>query len=326
MNAALTERLFRAIYAENIPALKKVADSIVQSERDLGHSNLADALERISRTEKPNSSKYNVKLCEDVLVPLPRSKRTNAPLLSQIPRDQLRHQIVLPSAVEKRILLIEQEFAARERLRMYDLRPRQKVLLHGPSGCGKTLCAERIAWDLGLPLCKVRFDSLLSSYFGTSASNLRAVFEQCEKEPIALLLDDCDFIARSRVSSQDVGEMPRIVNMLLTLLDEYNAPGLVLATTNRKASPDEAIFRRFDDIIELPVPGPNERERLLQMTLSAIPLSRDMEVREMANRLEGYSAASIVQITQRAMKLAILPGGTKVCTEHLIQAINESTK
>lgn len=109
------------------------------------------------------------------------------------------------------------------------------------------MSAERIAWNLGLPLLKVRFDSLLSSYFGESASNLRMVFDYCKNEPVVLLLDECDFIAKSRTTAQDVGEVPRIVNMLLTLLDEYDAPGLVIATTNLKVSLDEALFRRFDD-------------------------------------------------------------------------------
>ena len=77
-----------------------------------------------------------------------------------------------------------------------------------------------------------------------------------------LLLDECDFIAKSRINSQDVGEVPRIVNMLLTLLDEYNAPGLVIATTNLRISLDEALFRRFDDIIEIHKPSKNEIIRL----------------------------------------------------------------
>lgn len=95
------------------------------------------------------------------------------------------------------------------------MKPKKKILLHGAPGCGKTLSAERIAWNLGLPLLKVRFDSLISSYFGESASNLRLVFDYCKKEPVVLLLDECDFIAKSRIATQDVGEVPRIVNMLL---------------------------------------------------------------------------------------------------------------
>ena len=179
-------------------------------------------------------------------------------------------------------------------MKKFNLVPKRKILLYGPPGCGKTLSAERIAWNLGLPLLKVRFDSLLSSYFGESASNLRMVFDYCKSEPVVLLLDECDFIAKSRITTQDVGEVPRIVNMLLTLLDEYDAPGLVLATTNLKVSLDEALFRRFDDVIEMPMPGKLERKRLLEMTLSAIPVAPDIDMDKISNQLEGYSAANVV--------------------------------
>jgi len=234
--------------------------------------------------------------------------------------------MILPNEVEERLLSIEQEYVARERLKKFNLVPKRKILLYGPPGCGKTLSAERIAWNLGLPLLKVRFDSLLSSYFGESASNLRMVFDYCKSEPVVLLLDECDFIAKSRITTQDVGEAPRIVNMLLTLLDEYDAPGLVLATTNLKVSLDEALFRRFDDVIEMPMPGKSERKRLLEMTLSAIPVSPDVDMDEISNQLDGYSAANIVLIAQRAAKIGVLAGCKKVCNEHFVKALEESSK
>ena len=152
------------------------------------------------------------------------------------------------------------------------------------------------------------------------------VFDYCKSEPVVLLLDECDFIAKSRVATQDVGEVPRIVNMLLTLLDEYDAPGLVLATTNLKISLDEALFRRFDDVIEMPMPGKLERKRLLEMTLSAIPVSPDVDIDQISNQLEEYSAANIVLIAQRAAKIGILAGCKKVCNEHFVKALEESSK
>ena len=167
---------------------------------------------------------------------------------------------------------------------------------------------------------------LLSSYFGESASNLRMVFDYCKNEPVVLLLDECDFIAKSRISTQDVGEVPRIVNMLLTLLDEYDAPGLVIATTNLKVSLDEALFRRFDDVIELPMPEKNERMRLLEMTLSAIPVAPDVNLEKVADQMDGYSSANIVLTAQRAAKIAVLSGNKKVSSEHFIKALGESSK
>ena len=185
MKAELYKRLFRAIFSEDISSLKKIAITIIQEERQLGHHVLADSLEKISITEKPKYAFFENKKGESGLASLPKSKRTNSQLVSYIKREQLKHHMILPNNVEERLLSIEQEY--------------------GPPGCGKTLSAERIAWNLGLPLLKVRFDSLLSSYFGESASNLRMVFDFCKSEPAVLLLDECDFIAKSRIATQDVG-------------------------------------------------------------------------------------------------------------------------
>ena len=323
MKAELYKRLFRAIFSEDIPSLKKIAGTIIQEERRLGHNVLADALEKISITEKPKQMLFDTRKKETGLSALPKSKRTNSQLVSYIPREQLKHHMVLPDNVEERLLSVEKEYAAKERLEKYNLKPKKKILLYGPPGCGKTLSAERIAWNLGLPLLKVRFDSLLSSYFGESASNLRMVFDYCKTEPVVLLLDECDFIAKSRTMTQDVGEVPRIVNMLLTLLDEYNAPGLVLATTNLKVSLDEALFRRFDDVIEMPMPGKEERKRLLNMTLSAIPVSPDVDMDRIAEQLDGYSAANVVLVAQRAAKIGVLAGYKKVCKHRCTRGTNK---
>lgn len=329
MKADLIKRLFKAVFSEDIVSLKKIAHTIIGEERQLGHTKLAESLENIAATEKPRFSMYGDKANTGVtgngLSSLPTS-RTNSPLVSFIPREALKHHMVLPEAVEMRLQSIEKEYAAKERLGKYNLLPKKKILLHGAPGCGKTLSAERIAWNLGLPLLKVRFDALLSSYFGESASNLRAVFDYCKKEPVVLLLDECDFIAKSRVSTQDVGEVPRIVNMLLTLLDEYDAPGLVIATTNLKVTLDTALFRRFDDVIELPMPNADERKRLLEMTLSAIPVSPDIEYVNLADKLDGCSSANIVLIAQRAAKYSVLEGNKKVEEIHFEKAIAESAK
>jgi AAA+ superfamily predicted ATPase len=332
MKAELMKRLFKGIFSEDIVSLKKIASQIIGDERDLDHGKLADSLQHISATEKPRFSIFGEKHTNsngnaESVSGLPTSKRDNSQLVSFVPREYLKHHMVLPADVEKRLHSIEREYAAKERLGKYNLSPKKKILLHGSPGCGKTLSAERIAWNLGLPLLKVRFDALLSSYFGESASNLRAVFEYCKREPVVLLLDECDFIAKSRITAQqDVGEVPRIVNMFLTLLDEYNAHGLVIATTNIKLTLDEAIFRRFDDVIELPMPQIEEREKVLAMTLSAIPVDKDVDIRAIAEQMDGYSYANIVLTAQRAAKYSVLAGNKAVEKVHFEQAIVEGSK
>lgn len=329
MKAELFKRLFKAIYTEDIISLKKIANIIIQDERELGHGKLADSLEHISATERPrfNSSSDQRTNAHGVgISSLPTSKRDNSQLVSFVPREMLKHHMVLPADMEERLQSIEKEYAAKERLGKYNLSPKKKILLHGAPGCGKTLSAERIAWNLGLPLLKVRFDALLSSYFGESASNLRAVFDYCMREPVVLLLDECDFIAKSRTATQDVGEVPRIVNMLLTLLDEYSAPGLVIATTNLKIQLDEALFRRFDDVIEIPMPQVEEREKLLRMTLSAIPVDKNVDFHSLAEQMEDYSYANVVLTAQRAAKYSVLAGNKSVSNNFFEQAISEGIK
>ena len=329
MKAELMKRLFKGIFSEDVVSLKKIALTMINDERELGHGKLADSLEHISATEKPRFDVFSEKRANGNMgvTSLPTSKRDNSQLVSFVPRELLRHHMVLPADVEKRLQSIEKEYAAKERLGKYNLSPKKKILLHGAPGCGKTLSAERIAWNLGLPLLKVRFDALLSSYFGESAANLRAVFDYCQREPVVLLLDECDFIARSRVTAQqDVGEVPRIVNMLLTLLDEYNAPGLVIAATNLKLTLDEALFRRFDDVIEMPMPQIEEREKLLTMTLSAIPVDKSINFHALAGQIDGYSYANIVFTAQRAAKNSVLAGNKTVDIGHFEQAIAEGSK
>lgn len=331
MNADLYKRLFKAIFSEDLIALKKIADLIISSERQNRHEVLADSLEKIKYNEKPKVSNgfsqyMNEKSGTMGMGSLPTSKRNNTQLVSYVPRDQLKHHMILNEEIENKLLCIEKEYAAKERLAKYNLVPKKKILLYGAPGCGKTLAAERLAWNLGIPLVKVRFDSLLSSYFGESASNLRAVFDFCKNEPVVLLLDECDFIAKSRVITQDVGEVPRIVNMLLMLLDEYNSPGLVVATTNLKVSLDEALFRRFDDVIEIPKPSVEEIKKLLVTTFSAMNVSKDIDWSVLASELEGHSAANIVTIAQNAAKNCVLEGSKMVKKEHILAVIKDISK
>ena len=197
------------------------------------------------------------------------------------------------------------------------------MLLYGPPGCGKSLGAKRIAWNTGLPLMKVRFDALISSYFGESAANLRAVFDAAKERPCVLLLDECDFIARSRVASKDIGEVARIVNTLLQLMEEFDAPGLLIATTNVESSLDEALFRRFDDVFQVPLPGLREIEQLLQMATSGVKTDDSIAWTEVVGMLEGMSAAQVVKAAQAAAKTAVLSGKRLVEEGHLRNAISE---
>lgn len=324
MKAVLLKRLFSAVHQGLTPDTEVICARIIESERELGHARLATELEKItrdSRAKKPQPA--DVPKETHGLQPLPSSKRDATPLVQVIPHEQLRHQMVLPEAVESRFMRIEKEYAARTRLAVFGLRPRSRLLLHGPPGCGKSLGAERLAWATGLPLHKVRFDTLLSSYFGETAVNLRRVFDAAQQTPCALFLDECDTIARARGDRNDVGEAQRIVNMLLQMLEEYRGNGFVIAATNLEESLDRAILRRFDEVIEIPRPALPEIVRLLKQTLSAIKTEPSILWEQVAVQMEGLRCSDVTRAAENAAKRAVMGNRDTVIGKDFEGAIAE---
>jgi SpoVK/Ycf46/Vps4 family AAA+-type ATPase len=324
MNADTIKRIVRAIADGSQDDLERLARKVVESERRTGHVKLAEQLDAIlSRPRQKKTGHVPTSDSERSLKELPLSRRHGELLASIIPREVLEHHMVLPPATEDRFARIEREYAARERLGAYGLLPRKTILLYGPPGCGKSLGAKRLAWNTGLPLLKVRFDALISSYFGESAANLRSVFIAAKERPCVLLLDECDFIARSRTNSNDIGEASRIVNSLLQLMEDYDAPGLLVATTNIESSLDEALFRRFDDVFQIPLPGADEIEKLLTMTLSAVRVAERISWKTVINALKDAPAAMVVKAAQDAAKAAVLSGEKIVSESLLMNAVSE---
>jgi SpoVK/Ycf46/Vps4 family AAA+-type ATPase len=325
MNADILRRVVRAIADGSQSDLDRLAGKIVESERKTGHMKLAAELDAILKQPKPKRQPSTTIApdFERTLKDLPLSRRHGETLATLIPNEHLEHHMVLPGAVEQRFARIEAEYAARDRLRIFGLKPRKTVLLYGPPGCGKSLGAKRLAWNTGLPLMKVRFDVLISSFFGESAQNLHSIFSAAKEKPCVLLLDECDFIARSRTNSKDIGEVSRIVNSLLQLMEEYDAPGLLVATTNLESALDPALFRRFDDVFAIPLPGPTEIAKLLKLTLSTVRFEDPIHWDLLVSKLNGSSAAMVVKAAQDAAKAVVLAGGKVLTHDMLVQAIDE---
>lgn len=326
MNQDLMLRLFRSIEGDKDDDVVKVASLIIDDEMKKGHTILASKLKSILDKNVANTQNFHGELRRILPngISIPKDKRNNFPLAIPLERDELRHEMVLPFETEDKIRRIEREFAARERLANHGLKYRQKILIYGAPGCGKSMSAERIAWNLGLPFLKVRFDVIISSFLGETATNLSNLFDGIKNYPCVLLFDEFDVIGKTRTNSQDVGEMHRIVNILLTLLEEYNSQGILIATTNIENALDQAIFRRFDDIIEMPKPTKEEISRLIKNTLSSIEKSKDIDWDTLIDKMIGFNAAIVVKVANDAAKIAVIGNENLLQQKHLEMALKEN--
>ncbi|MBS9525875.1 ATP-binding protein [Litoribacter alkaliphilus] len=325
MNQALLTRLFKSIEGNKETPLMKIAFNIVNEERKKGHVHLADKLEHILIDNLGKQKEQELKPIRTNEFKLPVDRRYRLPLASHIPHEKLRYHMVLSTEVESKVQRIEKEFLAQDRLAHHGLKPRKRILFYGSSGCGKSMAAEKIAWDLGLPFYKVRFDSIISSYLGESASNLNKLFESIEDYPCVLLLDEFDIIGKQRdPKSNDVGEIHRIVNILLGLLEEYNGKGLLIATTNLEGSLDKALFRRFDDFIEFPKPTIPEIKKLLQNSFSSLHLHDDVDLTEFSQMMEGLSFAIVEKVAHDAAKKSIIHSHKSISSEDIKNALMEN--
>lgn len=327
MNQSLLTRLFKSLEGNEEAPLMRVAYSIIEDERIKGHTILANKLNSILQEKISRSNNFSptLKVARELDYKVPVDRRYRLPLAVHIEHELLRHEMVLSPEVESKILRIEKEYLARERLNHHGLKPRKKILLHGSTGCGKSMAAERIAWELGLPFYKVRFDTLISSYLGESATNLQMLFESIKEYPCVLLLDEFDIIGKRRnISSNDVGEIHRLVNILLGLLEEYDGEGVLIATTNFEGSIDTALFRRFDDFIELPKPHEKEIEELLKISFSALKLNKDIILKNYVEKMVGMSYAIIVKIANDAAKKAIINSDKDISIDDLNRAFEEN--
>lgn len=180
------------------------------------------------------------------------------------------------------------------------------LLLYGPPGCGKTQCAYLIARELGLPLIIARLDSLISSYLGTTAKNIRSLFEFAQKMPCVLFLDEFDAIAKARDDSNELGELKRVVNSLLQNVDAMSKDSLLIAATNHDKLLDSAVWRRFEYKLEIQLPDTNAIIEMIDLFTKQAHNLNAKEKMELATALTGLSGANIEEVLVKAIRKSVI--------------------
>lgn len=196
------------------------------------------------------------------------------------------------------------------------LEPRRRLLFHGPPGCGKTLAAAVLAGELGLPLLRVRIETLFSRYLGQTAALLSAVFEEMHRVRGVYLFDEFDALGRQRFAANDVGEASRVVSTFLQLLDADDSGAIIVAATNGAGEIDHAAFRRFDDVALAPLPAADAIGKLLRLRTTGHKIAaRDLDA--LARRLKGLSFAEADRVVTEALKAMVLDGCRRLTAANL---------
>jgi len=297
-----------------------VAGQLAAHEARQGHGKLAQEISELVDAAKGRSEHVGHRATGPV--PLAKPKGELSSLLHAEYSSIRLSSMVLGRDLRAKIARVLTEQRQQQKLRDRSLRPRRKILLVGPPGSGKTMTAEALAGELKVPLFTVLYDGLIGKMMGETASRLRLVFEAAQSQRGVYFFDEFDAIGGQRASTNDVGEMRRVLNSFLQFLERDDGPSLLIAATNHPEILDKALFRRFDDVIVYGLPTASVQKGILETRLAAFDRSQ-LDWKKVSSAAKSLSQAELARAADEAAKIAVLKGTQKISTTMLVGALKE---
>jgi len=255
------------------------------------------------------SDDRNSRLTNAAAIPHPSAQEEGALALTRVEsRVELAPPVLGASEKHELAAIISERERVAELSRL-GLMPTRTLLLTGASGVGKTMTARFLAAVLGMPLVSIDLAAVVSSYLGRTGQNIRKAMDSARASPCVMLLDEIDALGKRRDDPADVGELKRIVNVLLLELEEWPATGLLVAATNHPELLDRAIWRRFDRVICLSLPDLAARQSIVSQVLQRHGQVATVELCEVvALATPGASGAVLTRLARDAVRQMILEG------------------
>jgi hypothetical protein len=300
--------LCRAAMQGGNPAVRSHVERLVRSLEKEGSGDQLEAVKKLltsaealseivpSRVVLSRSAIRGELLTPSVQPPVDRE--TASPLAEIVhPNGAVANKPVFNGALELALSHLIGEWLHADQLKAANLAPALTTMLYGAPGTGKTMLARYIAHQLEMPLVVARLDGLISSFLGTTARNISALFAFANRYKCVLLLDEFDAVAKLRDDPHELGEIKRVVNTLLQCIDTRALFGFTIAITNHEALLDPAVWRRFDVRIEVPSPNPTVRAEILKRLLP--PATFSPEQHQFLTWLtEGYTGSDIKKLSE----------------------------
>ncbi len=320
MAGSQLKRLLRAYRDRDDLAFRRAALEIIEEEEAKHHVQLARDLRRL--LVGAGTSAYGE---PTTMAPPPMDRDGEAQLAVVTWSQRTLSTLTLPPSLEARVRDLLREVSQWEALDREGVPRRQRLLLHGPPGCGKTSVASALARELGVPLATVRVDSIMSSYLGETGGNLRRVFDYAAHERVVLLFDEFDAVGKERDDPSDHGELRRVVNAVLQMMEGYVGPSLLVAATNHPGALDSAVWRRFDEVVEVPMPTVPQLQRVMARILTG-HTDDTVDLRQTAEHLKGLPHAAAEKVAFDARRRALLDSRTIATASDVEQAVTDATK
>lgn len=316
MLASLNEGDTEQLYA--------IALQLAATEARRGRVEVANELQNqvaIARRKNDPSSGLESRRISKVVVPITQPIGEIQKLLVTSTPTLRLSDLVLTPIVRERLQVFVNQQRERETLRSHGKVPPSRLLIMGPPGSGKTMTASALGGELHLPLHSVRLDSVITRFMGETASKLRMIFDQISSRRGVYLFDEFDAIGGKRTLDNDVGEMRRVLNSFLQFMEEPNATdSVVIAATNHPELLDEALFRRFDDLVRFKLPDLSMVETFLRDRLSPFQTT-SVDWNLIAQEGVGLSQAEIAKASDEVIRDLIISRRKAVTNESLHKAL-----
>lgn len=301
--------LIKSHYDNEPERFTTLALQIAAHEAKLGHAVVANEIKSLIDKAKENKQKPKVFNAD-----------LQGLIIENVPAVTLS-DIISSDDIVSKIQRIIKEFVQRDKLRKHDLENRRKILLSGPPGTGKTLTASIIANELNLPLYTILMDKMVTKFMGETSAKLRQIFDLIEHKQGVYLFDEFDAIGGERSRDNDVGEMRRILNSFLQFIDRDNSGSLIIAITNNKSLLDQALFRRFDDVILYHLPSEKEKLELLRNRLARF--NKKVNFAKLLPNINGLSHSEISLACLDAIKETVLNEKQSMNNDIILKAIED---